>query len=158
MTGRLSQKERTWMRVAVAAIVVAAGTAHDGGRATLRAQAQAARTVWDGVYSREQQQRGRALYDERCSSCHGTELGGGEMAPSLAGGAFQSNWDSLSVGDLAERIRISMPQGNEGTLSRQQVSDVMAAIFAVNEYPAAQMELPKELEPLKLIQITSRKP
>ena len=62
------------------------------------------------------------------------------------------------VGDLAERIRISMPQGNEGSLGRQQVSDIMAAIFAANEYPAAQMELPKDLEPLKLIQITSRKP
>jgi hypothetical protein len=80
------------------------------------------------------------------------------MAPPLAGGAFQSNWDGLSVGDLAERIRISMPQGNEGSLGRQQVSDIIAAIFAVNEYPAAQMDLPKELESLKLIQITSRKP
>jgi mono/diheme cytochrome c family protein len=140
--------------VAVAAVAVATAIAHDGARL----RAQASRTVWDGVYTREQQQRGRALYDERCSSCHGPELGGGEMAPPLAGGAFQSNWVGLSAGDLSERIRISMPQGNEGTLSRQQVSDIMAAIFAVNEYPAAQMELPKELEPLKLIQITSRKP
>jgi mono/diheme cytochrome c family protein len=137
-------------------VVIAAVCATASGGARLRAQAT--RTVWDGVYSREQQQRGRALYDERCSTCHGTELGGGEMAPPLAGGAFQSNWDGLSVGDLAERIRISMPQGNEGSLGRQQVSDIMAAIFAANEYPAAQMELPKELELLKLIQITSRKP
>jgi mono/diheme cytochrome c family protein len=137
-------------------VVIAAVCATAPGGARL--WAQATRTVWDGVYSREQQQRGRSLYDERCSSCHGTELGGGEMAPPLAGGAFQSNWDGLSAGDLAERIRISMPQGNEGSLGRQQVSDIMAAIFAANEYPAAQTELPKELEPLKLIQITSRKP
>jgi mono/diheme cytochrome c family protein len=144
---------RGW-RFALVAIGVMSAIAPGGARLL----AQATRTVWDGVYSREQQQRGRALYDERCSTCHGTELGGGEMAPPLAGGAFQSNWDGLSVGDLAERIRISMPQGNEGSLGRQQVSDIMAAIFAANEYPAAQTELPKDLEPLKLIQITSRKP
>jgi alcohol dehydrogenase (cytochrome c) len=143
------------LRFALGVIAMASLTAPDGARAALIAQAT--RTVWDGVYSREQQQRGRALYSDQCSSCHGPELGGGEMAPPLAGGTFQSNWDGLSVGDLAERIRISMPQGNEGKLSRQQVSDIIAAIFAVNEYPSAQTELPKELEPLKQIQITSRK-
>jgi len=127
-----------------------------GARSSIRAQA--GKTVWDGVYSKEQQRRGRALYDERCASCHGSELTGLDVAPPLAGGAFQSNWTGLTVGDLAERIRISMPQGNEGTLSRQQVSDVIAAIFAVNEYPAAQMDLPKELELLKQIQIAARKP
>ena len=127
-----------------------------GARSSIRAQA--GKTVWDGVYSKEQQRRGRALYDERCASCHGSELTGLDVAPPLAGGAFQSNWTGLTVGDLAERIRISMPQGNEGTLSRQQVSDVIAAIFAVNEYPAAQMDLPKELEQLKQIQIAARKP
>jgi mono/diheme cytochrome c family protein len=142
--------------LAVAAGTMAGVTASGVARPTLGAQAT--RTVWDGVYSREQQQRGRALYNEKCSACHGTELGGGEMAPPLAGGAFQSNWDGLTAGDLAERIRISMPQGNEGTLGRQQVSDIIAAIFAVNEYPPGQMELPRELEPLKEIQIAPRKP
>ncbi len=121
-------------------------------------RAQSGKTVWDGVYSTEQLQRGRVLYDERCASCHGAALNGLDVAPALAGGAFQSNWTGLTVGDLAERIRISMPQGNEGSLSRQQVSDIIAAIFAVNEYPAAQVELPKELELLKQIQIAARKP
>jgi mono/diheme cytochrome c family protein len=127
-----------------------------GARSSIRAQA--GKTVWDGVYSTQQLQRGRALYDERCASCHGAALNGLDVAPALAGGAFQSNWTGLTVGDLAERIRVSMPQGNEGSLSRQQVSDVIAAIFAGNEYPAAQVELPKELELLKQIQIAARKP
>jgi len=141
---------------AVLAFTMAGAIAFGGTRASIRAQS--VKTVWDGVYSKEQQQRGRALYDERCAPCHGSELTGIDVAPPLAGGAFQSNWTGLTVGDLAERIRISMPQGNEGTLSRQQVSDVIAAIFAVNEYPAAQMDLPKELELLKQIQIAARKP
>ncbi len=51
-----------------------------------------------------------------------------------------------------------MPQGAEGTLSRQQVVDIIASILAANDAPAGDTELPKELEILKLIQITAKKP
>src|SRR5712692_10343219 len=77
------------------------------------------RSVWDGVFSEEQAQRGKALYAQRCVSCHGLELGGGEMAPPLTGGAFTSGWDGLTLMDLSERIRVSMPQDDPGKLSRQ---------------------------------------
>jgi mono/diheme cytochrome c family protein len=120
-------------------------------------QAQATKTVWDGVYTVEQATRGRALYNTKCLSCHGPDLSGGEMAPPLIGIGFQSNWNGLSAGDLAERIRVSMPLGAEGSLSRQQVSDVIAAIFTAGEYPAGAAELPKEPDVLKTIQITQKK-
>ena len=115
------------------------------------------RTVWDGVYTAEQATRGRALYNNKCLSCHGADLSGGEMAPPLVGVGFQSSWNGLSVGDLSERIRVSMPLGQEGTLSRQQVSDVIAAILAVGEYPAGTTELTNQPDVLKTIQITPRK-
>ena len=120
-------------------------------------QAQSTKTVWDGVYTEEQSTRGRALYNTKCLMCHGADLSGGEMAPPLIGIGFQSNWNGLSAGDLAERIRVSMPLGAEGSLSRQQVSDVIAAIFAAGEYPAGAAELPKEPDVLKTIQITQKK-
>jgi mono/diheme cytochrome c family protein len=119
--------------------------------------AQTPRTVWDGVYSEEQSRRGRELYSAKCLSCHGADLSGGEMAPPLVGIGFQSNWNGQTVGDLSERIRVSMPLGAEGTLSRQQVSDVIAAIFAAGDYPAGANELPRESDVLKTIQITPRK-
>ena len=119
--------------------------------------AQAPRTVWDGVYSDAQAKRGRELYNSKCLSCHGADLSGGEMAPPLVGIGFQSNWNGQSAGDLSERIRVSMPLGAEGTLSRQQVSDIIAAIFAAGEYPAGASELPRESDVLKTIQITQRK-
>ncbi len=119
--------------------------------------AQSVRTVWDGVYSDAQAMRGRELYNSKCLSCHGADLGGGEMAPALIGISFQSNWNGQSVGDLSERIRVSMPLGAEGSLSRQQVSDLIAAIFAAGDYPAGGDELPKESDVLKTIQITARK-
>ena len=119
--------------------------------------AQAARTVWDGVYTTEQSTRGRALYGSKCLSCHGADMSGGEMAPPLVGVGFQSSWNGLSVGDLSERIRVSMPLGQEGTLSRQQVSDVIAAILAAGEYPAGMTELTNQPDVLKTIQISPRK-
>lgn len=115
------------------------------------------KTVWDGVYTEEQAARGRAAYTEQCASCHGAELSGGEMAPPLAGGLFTGNWEGMTVGDLTERIRITMPQGKEGTLSRQQVADIVAAVFAANSYPAGATELSKELETQKTIKITAKK-
>jgi mono/diheme cytochrome c family protein len=119
--------------------------------------AQASKTVWDGVYSEAQAMRGRQLYNSKCSSCHSADLSGGEMAPPLVGITFQSNWNGLTIGDLSERIRVSMPLGQEGSLSRQQVSDVIAAILAAGEYPAGSTELTNQPDVLKTIQITPRK-
>jgi mono/diheme cytochrome c family protein len=110
-----------------------------------------AQSVWDGVYTAEQAKRGEALYAQHCAACHGNALEGGEMAPPLAGGAFGANWNGLTMGDLSERIRISMPQNNPGSLSRQQVSDILAFMLSVGNFPAGKTELARETEVLKQI-------
>lgn len=61
---------------------------------------QAARSVWDGVYTAEQAKRGEALYGEHCASCHGAALAGAEAAPALTGFEFSANWNGLTLGDL----------------------------------------------------------
>ena len=66
----------------------------------VRAQAPA-RSVWEGVYTNDQAKRGQPLYSQYCGACHGDTLGGGESAPPLAGAEFLSNWNGLTVGDLA---------------------------------------------------------
>jgi mono/diheme cytochrome c family protein len=120
--------------------------------------AQAARSVWDGVYTPEQAARGAALYANTCASCHGTALGGGESAPPLTGGEFLSNWNGLTVGDLFERIRISMPADRPGKLTREQDADVLAFILSVSEFPPGKTELEHQAEALKLIRIDSTRP
>src|SRR5262245_45942753 len=84
------------------------------------------KSQWDGVYTEAQAQRGEPLYQQYCSSCHGPDMAGGEMAPGLAGGEFSANWNDLSLGQLFERMRTSMPQNNPGSLSRQQNADILA--------------------------------
>jgi mono/diheme cytochrome c family protein len=121
-------------------------------------RAQTTKSVWDGVYSTEQAQRGSPLYTQYCSSCHGPELAGGEMAPPLASGDFLSGWDGLTVGDLFERIRISMPQNNPGSLSGQQNSDILAFILSSNKFPAGTEELAHETMILKTIKFEVKKP
>jgi len=120
--------------------------------------AQAERSVWDGVYTPEQATRGREVYGRECASCHGAELGGGESAPPLAGTAFLSNWDGLTVGDLFERVRVSMPLNNPGHLSRQENADVLACVLQANRFPAGKEELDKHAEVLKQIKLLANPP
>jgi S-disulfanyl-L-cysteine oxidoreductase SoxD len=124
----------------------------------LTVSAQTAKSQWDGVYTAEQAKRGDAVYAEKCSSCHGTELNGGEMAPGLVGGEFTANWNDLSLGDLFERMRISMPQNNPGSLSRQQNADVLAYILSKGGYPAGTTELGSQTEVLNAVKFVAQKP
>ena len=114
--------------------------------------------MWDGVYTNIQADRGKALYAKECSSCHGTELSGGEEAPPLTGAAFVANWNGLTVGDLFDRIRVSMPEGKPGTLSRQANADILSYILAANQFPAGQTDLPSGSEFLKQIRFEAEKP
>jgi cytochrome c len=116
-------------------------------------QGPAMRTTRDGVFTTEQAQRGRALYEEHCSMCHGPSLGGVEMAPPLTGAEFYSNWADLAVSDLMQRINQTMPQAMPGSLSRRQDADIVAFIFSFNKAPAGQVELPTDADLLKTIRI-----
>ena len=115
-------------------------------------------SVWDGVYTAEQVKRGETAYLQTCAGCHGTGLEGGDMTPPLVGGAFTSNWNDLTVGDLFERIRTTMPLDNPGRLSRQQNADVIAFVLKNNGWPAGAAELATDLATLKTIRIAAAKP
>ena len=132
--------------------IIAAGT---GGFRTVAAQEK---SQWDGVFSEEQAKRGEPLYAQHCSSCHGPDLGGGEMAPGLTGGDFSSNWNDLSLGQLFDRMRTSMPQNNPGSLSRQQNADILSFILRKGSAPAGSAELPTQSEVLNTIKYMAMNP
>jgi S-disulfanyl-L-cysteine oxidoreductase SoxD len=126
-----------------------------------RAQAPASpesRSVWDGVYTEEQAKRGEPVYRKECASCHGDMLTGGESAPPLSGGAFLANWNGVSVGELFDRVRKTMPLTAPGRLTRQQDADILAFLFSVNKFPAGKTELYRQSEMLKEIRFESVKP
>jgi mono/diheme cytochrome c family protein len=114
--------------------------------------------VWDGIYTEEQAARGAELYGTTCALCHGAALGGVESAPPLAGDLFSANWSGTTIADLAERIRISMPVDKPGSLSRPQLTDVVAFILKANHFPAGTNPLNPQTVTVAPIKILATKP
>ena len=116
------------------------------------------RSVWDGVYTEAQAVRGERVSSEHCARCHGPTLTGAEAAPALVGDLFNANWEGVSLGDLLERIRVSMPQDIPGSLSRQQNVDVIAYMLKLGKIPAGSSELATETAVLGQIMFQSNRP
>ena len=116
------------------------------------------KTVWDGVYSEEQAKRGQAAYEAECASCHQPDFAGDGFAPGLAGPEFASAWNDLSVGDLYDRVRQSMPPSNPGSVPPATKVDILAYLLKGNKMPAGSTELPTEAEALKQIKYLANKP
>lgn len=116
------------------------------------------RSVWDGVYTEAQAKRGFTVYHQHCASCHGPSLEGGETAGPLVGPVFLSNWNGVSVGDMFDRTRMSMPPDKPGTINRQNMADVLAFVFSENQMPPGKAELARQSEKLKPIKFEAVKP
>jgi len=119
---------------------------------------QGTQSVWDGVYTEAQAERGAALFDRECAQCHGPAGVGGGMAPALVAAAFLANYDGQTVGDLFERNKNTMPVGREGQLSGQQIADITAFMLQVNKFPAGAVDLPGQTAALKQVQFVAQKP
>jgi uncharacterized protein len=131
---------------------------HSRERSDAPAQSAAAptRTIWDGVFTQSQAERGRDQYQKFCSSCHKADLLGESAAPPLAGLEFNQRWTGQSVDDLLTTIRRSMPQEAPDSLGTAAYADIVSFLLSVNGSPAGQNEMPLESGALKQIQFTAR--
>jgi cytochrome c1 len=111
------------------------------------------KSVWDGVFTTAQAERGAEAFKQSCAECHGADLMGDGFAPALTGADFQSNWNDLSVGDFFERIRISMPPSGPSSVTPAAKADIVAHILNFNKYPAGTTPLEPKTEVLKEIKI-----
>ena len=118
---------------------------------------QDARSVWTGVYSEAQAQRGSTVYGESCARCHGKALEGGDAA-ALTGKEFLLAQDGKTLDKLFKKILETMPDDDPGSMKPPQVADVTAYILNVNKFPAGTTELPAEADPLKQIKFEVEKP
>jgi mono/diheme cytochrome c family protein len=114
------------------------------------------RTVKDGVYSKQQADRGKATYGEQCAKCHGESLNGGEGAPELSGKAFVGRWSGNSVGALFGIIHKTMPTDDPGNLSTRQAADLTAYILSSNGFPAGDKELENSVAALNDIKFDAK--
>ena len=99
------------------------------------------RSIWDGVYNAAQADRGKALFSQNCTRCHGEALDGRDEIPPLKGAHFMANWEGQSLADLVQRIRNTMPLDNPGSLSGVSATDIAAYLMQQNASPAGSAEL-----------------
>lgn len=124
---------------------------------SVRAQ-ETTSSVANGIYTDAQAARGARAFPQHCAACHGASLGGLGEAPALVGAQFVSDFNGLTVGDLFDRIRTTMPLNNPGGLSREQFADILAFILKVNGFPAGQKELYSRSEFLNTIRFEAPAP
>lgn len=116
-----------------------------------------AASVWDGVYTAAQAQRGEATYQTECASCHGGDLGGDGFAPALTGAEFANTWNGATLGDLFERLRISMPPSNPDSVPAAAKADILSFVLKSSKFPEGKAELKPQAETLKAIQFQATK-
>ena len=107
-----------------------------GAAAILIAGASGAGALAAHRYTAEEAARGKALYAERCATCHGDTMKDAEEAPALVGARFDATWRK-APDQLYAKIKRSMPQDDPGTLTAAEAAEVTATILQRNHVPLA---------------------
>lgn len=76
------------------------------------------------VYSDSQATAGQGVWTKTCSECHETK--------DVTGADFRTKWAGQPVFTLFEQIRTTMPDGNPGSLPKEDYAAAMAYIFKLN--------------------------
>jgi quinoprotein glucose dehydrogenase len=113
------------------------------------------RSIWDGVFTAAQAERGRIAYTGPCDRCHGANLDGAAVdpdmlpAPPVAGPKFLRKWDGRSLAALFDYTRATMPTNNPGFLTNQEFVDIIAYMLAMSGAPAGEKELSADAQTLE---------
>ena len=111
----------------------------------------------DPVFSAEQAQQGRTLYQRHCGSCHGPRLQGEHVIPALAGDRFDRFWRGKPLGALTfhfERMPPA-PQGDPGGLDDATYSKILAFVLSSNGFEPGDEAMPLDLDALADVRIPS---
>ena len=119
------------------------------------------KTIWDGVYTRQQARRGELAYRETCGYCHGLDLSGsevgGELAPELLGAIFVLRWDG-PLSQLFVKIDEDMPKDSPGAVTPQATIDIISYLLEANGARAGETELQPDRGKLSQILVTRKPP
>ena len=95
------------------------------------------KTTKDGLYTKEQADRGAQLYVKHCERCHTPEKvpEGKKPGPPVSGDKFIDTWRDRTVGELFDTILNTMPSDGTATLTPDQALDSTAHILKANGFP-----------------------
>lgn len=116
----------------------------------------AKKTVWDGVFTTAQADRGKENYlSGRCGGCHKLDLTG-DRGPALKGEDFIAHWENGSVNTLFDKIRETMPPNGANEVTDDAKADIVAYLLQQNGFPAGKTELRAEPESLGIIDLVRK--
>lgn len=106
------------------------------------------RSVWSGVYTKTQAERGRETFESSCAVCHKPDLSGRGPIPALRGSTFTEAREGKTVGDLFEFIQSTMPPSRPGSLTANAYTEVVAYLLSENAFPPGDGDLPSHEDAL----------
>ena len=118
--------------------------------------AQEKKTVWTGIYTAEQAAKGKSLANENCAPCHGADIKGGDLAPTLSGNDFIGHWYDAKLSELADKVALTMPANAPGSLKPEEYAAVLAYMLEANGVPAGQATLTMDKPALDAIMIVKK--
>jgi cytochrome c len=95
-------------------------------------------TVWSGVYAKTEAERGKQIYAQLCSRCHGPDMKGGLTAPGLIGTKFFDRWHDLRLADVVAFIQAGMPQEHEFYVPADSARAIVALMLRESGVPSGQ--------------------
>lgn len=138
----------TTFRLFIAFTTAAAVTA-TAWVATVDARAFQGKAASEGIYTKDQAERGLTVYDTGCASCH-------ELSK-FKGTEFANAWVAKPLTELHTAL-MSMPMDAPGSLKPQEYADIIAYFLSINGYPAGETELAGDEATIKSITIDPKKP
>lgn len=85
----------------------------------------------DGVYTAEQAESGKAMFEQNCSTCHNADF---------YKTVFQT-WRGQPLQYLFEQIMSAMPADKPGALLDNEYEDIMAYVLQITGFPAGDTRL-----------------
>jgi mono/diheme cytochrome c family protein len=143
---------RSWATTILSSAALVVSLTGQPARGDSQAQGGAS-SVWDGVYSAAQANRGGAVYASHCSRCHG-EAPASERP--LSGERFADHWEARTLADLFRRIAAMPPGAPAEAVATADKRDAMAYVLRLNGFPEGSTELPATDEALAAIRITGK--
>jgi mono/diheme cytochrome c family protein len=128
----------------VAAMLLAGVIAVSAAPRIVKAQP---RSTASGVYTAEQAQKGREVFQSSCLGCH--------TVASHTGPSFQLKWFGRPLADLYDYLSNLMPKSAPGTLTEDEYVWVTAYILRLNGMPPGKTELNAEPAWLKSVRVDS---
>ena len=123
----------------------------DGSTRSTNARVAQGVPVASGSYSASQAERGKAVYEQSCTTCHGSSLRGGAnefAAPALAGPFFYEKWSGRPLEELFRYAVENMPP-DQTRLSEGAYLDVIAYVLQVLKHPAGTTDLTADSPAMK---------